>query len=225
MNKSILVLAFFFFSTFCFAQKEEIESVMNVAYKEIVPAGFEYFNLIDSSIDHTFPFCISLPDTLDDKAFFINNPGFRISEFLQIQFPGRLNWKDYAIEKSRIFDYKSIPKFESQIRINHLVPFNTPKEKVALMEENRAFNEIILPVKKHWGRKKTAKKLVAKREAYAGKIRPEDKNYFSFSAPVFSKDQQFAIVRLNASGYGFSCIFKKTGYVWAKVYLYNRWVS
>jgi hypothetical protein len=223
MTKTITILILSFFSTFSFGQTKEIENFINQAYQQIVPSNYAYYNLVDSSYATEFDKYSLEQDELNQ--ILKDNPDFPINYFLQNGNEiNILNWNNYHLEKAQVYSLKSIPKFAGQIRINHLVPFKTPKQKLDSLEKAKNYNEVIVPVKSSWGDKRKNKEIKKAWIKYSNSIRTEDKIYFTFSTPFFSDTKLYAIVALNYSSGGAKYIFKKVDNKWTEIFMFGRWM-
>lgn len=224
MTKLITTILFTVFSTFSFGQNEQVESFINQAYKQIVPLSFDYYNLVDSSFVTEFDKYSLEKDELKDLLQ--NNPDFPYESFIQKSKNSvLLSWTDYKLTKAKVYSYKAVPKFSSQIRINRLVPFNTSQKSLDSLNMTRKYNEVIVPVKKSWGVKRRNKEIKRAWTNYSNSVRTEDKDYYRFSTPIFSDNELYAIVTLNQSGRGATYIFKKVDNKWTEIFLFKRWVS
>jgi hypothetical protein len=82
---------------------------------------------------------------------------------------------------------------------------------------------MIVPVKKHWSKKRIDKEIQKTWDKYSNSIKPENKTYFSFSTPLIIDN--YAIVTLNQSVRGASYIYKKTNGIWKQILTFRRWVN
>ena len=203
--------------------KENIEELINIAYKEIVPADYNYFNLVDSSsVMKLNKYDL---DFREHKKFFEENPDFNPEEFItKATIAQRLNWKDYIIEKAVIKAYKDFPRYAYHVRVSGLVPFNTPQRVIDSLKSNKRY-DIVVPVKKSWTKKRIEKETEKKWQEYDAGFKPEDRNIYRFYTPLFSDDKLYAIVQLDGSGQGKYIVFKKVNGQWTKIYDFGMWVA
>ena len=207
-----------------FGQSKEVENLINQVYLQIVPSNYEYYNLVDSSSITRFDKYSLEQDELNQ--ILKDNPDFPINNFLQkSNGTNFLNWNKYHLDKAKIYSIKSIPKFESQSRINRLVPFKTSNQKLDSLEKTKKYYEVIVPVKNSWGDKRRNKEIKKAWTKYSNSIKAEDKIYYRFSTPIFSDNELYAIVTLNQSGRGATHIFKKVNNRWTEIFMFGRWVS
>lgn len=224
MAKTITTLILAFFSTFSFGQNKEVENFINQAYLQIVPANYEYYNLIDSSFATEFDnYSIEKNDL---NQLLKDYPDFPMTYFLQKGNESNiLNWNNYHLDKAKVYSQKSIPKFESQSRINKLIPFKTSRQKLDSLEKTKEYYEAIVPIKHSWSDKRRNKEIKKAWTKYSNSIKTEDKIYYGFSTPFFSDNYLYAIVTLNQSGRGATHIFKKVDNKWTEIFVFRRWVS
>lgn len=208
----------------CFSQdKKEIEELMNVAYKEIVQSNYTYFNLIDSS--QTILLKQSDFDRFD-KTFWIDSPDFDKKEFIaKAASAQKINWRDYKIEKAVVYSFEAVPKYATSTGFTRIIEFNTPKEVIDSLEQNKAYYEIIVPVKKSWSEKRIQKEINNKWKEHYKNMPSEDIYYYRFYTPLLSEDKSYAIVRLDSNSGGSCFIFKKVNGEWIRVYKFRSWIS
>lgn len=224
--KYILQALLVFTSTLGFGQSQKINELINQAYPEIVPSNFKYFNLIDSSNILRLDKYSLDTFNIEIRDFLKNNPDFSMPEFIEKSKVARkINWRDYSIKKSRIYSYDSIPKFESGFWRTITVPYNTSKKIFDSLEKKKEFDEIVIRVKANWNDDKIWEVATKKRKQDEMQIRKEDRRYFSFSTPLFSDDNKYAIIQLNKTSQGHCCIYKFQNNQWIKVLVFGGWVS
>ena len=224
--KVISCLFFLFSSIVCIGQSADIEALINVAYKEIVPQTFVYFNLVDSSFVMKFDKYKMDYREMEHKAFFKVNPEFNVSEFVALSLHAKkINWKNYSIENAAIYSYDSIPKFPEQVRITRYVTYDIQANLLDSLQKAKKYDEIIVPVKKFWGKKKIKEATETAWKEYENNVKLENTLYFRFSTPLISTDKKYAVIELYTSGRGAYYIFKKVNGKWEFAYVFGRFVS
>ena len=133
--------------------------------------------------------------------------------------------KHYHLNKTKVYSLSSIPKFESQVRVNKIVQFKTSKQKLDSLEKTKEYNQVIVPIKSFWGDKRRKEEIEKAWTKYSNNTRTEDKIYFRFSTPIFSDNKLYAIITLNQSGTGATHIFKKVDDKWTEIFVFKRWVN
>lgn len=207
---------FFSLSIFCFGQSREIEKLANEAAKTIVPKDFRYFNLVDSSfimkIKHST--LSNYNPKLDE--FIKDNPDFNVQEILSLSEKAeRISWHNYKIDRAILYQYNNIPKFATHLRIIHEIPFETSQFIQDSLNQNKKYNEVILPVKKSWSKKRRNKEANKKWEERDKNTVLENKKYFIFSTPIFSSNGKYAIMQLITGGEGsITYVFKRKNKNW-----------
>ncbi|PXV68068.1 hypothetical protein CLV62_10299 [Dysgonomonas alginatilytica] len=213
--KKLILLIFLSYSIFSFSQNSEIEKLVNVAYKTIVPKNFKYYNLIDSSFILDLKRTISCNPQLE--KFIQANPDFKLSEFLSSSNSlDRISWYNYKIEGANLYSYNDIPKFATHLQIVNLIPFKTSKSVLDSLNHNKKHNEVIVPVKRWWSKSRIEKETKKKWDERDESTILENKKYFKFSTPIFSLDFRYAIIELITGGE------TSTTYVFKKVD--NNWI-
>lgn len=222
MIRLIVILLNLLLFTKLFGQKAKIESLVNQAYKEIVPNNFEYYNLIDTSFVTRFDKYSFEKYELD--SLLQKYSDFPIDIFIQKEKDNLfLNWATYNLDKAKVYSYENIPKFESQVRFNRLIPFNTSQQTIDSLKKTKKYNEVIIPIKKHWSKKRIDKEIKKVWTNYSNSIKIENKIYFFFSTPIIVDN--YAIITLNQTGRGATHIFKKEGDIWKEIFVFERWIS
>lgn len=220
MQRLFVIILSLFLTTKLYGQKSEIENLINQASKKVVPTNFEYYNLIDSSFISNFGEHSLEPRKL--KELLKEHPDFPLEKFIKTQKDRYiLNWADFNLKNAKIYPYATIPKFESQIRIVQLRPFNTPKPLLDSLKKSKKYNEIIVPVKRYWSEKRINKETEKAWEDYSNSVKTENKVFFQFSTPIFVDN--YAIISLNTSGGGSQCIFKKINDKWERIFIVTGW--
>ncbi|RYJ43800.1 hypothetical protein [Flavobacterium beibuense] len=225
MKNSFFALLFFT-GIFCFAQeKEEIEELMNDAYKLVVPAEYDYFNLADSSevlklerYELDFPFI--------SNSFFEENPDFNPDEFItKTAIAKKINWKDYNIEKAAISSYQDVPKYSKRFKVQTIVSYDTSQRVVDSLENTKAYNEIIIKREKGWSEERIEEEAKKKWEEweqeYDKSIRKEDTGFYIFYTPLISQDKKYAIVQVGDHVPRKAAIYKKVNGKWVNVYVFK----
>lgn len=191
-----------------------IESLVNTVVKEKIPAGLRYFNLVDSS---SFRQISSLYfDPLDLNDFLKANPGFNPQAITtSVKESAPVNWTHYAISNARIYPNKQIPYrgLNEFVQVITLLDAQTP-DSVLEKSRNNAAGRIVIRKTAGWDEEKQKAAVRQERERLRNTIPPEDQDYYSISAPLFSKDLQYAVIELAASRKGHRYIYKRINGTW-----------
>lgn len=223
MKRAILCGIFLVSFSKAFAQASPdslISSLVNAVYLERVnPAAKFYYlykkgeNLDLNKID------IVPSDFLNEKELLKDVP---VNELLVAtkQDTTSIDWSNYNLVSAKCV-LKPPVRYSYSVKITKIVPFNAPDSMV-----QRLRNEGIIPVRlKSSISNKQYDKLTKKAlERYEKDTPIENKNFYFFSKPVFSKNRQYALIALNGSGRGCLYIFKLSEGKWIKVYQFNCWV-
>lgn len=215
MKKPILFLFLCSFTFLCLGQNLEIEKLVNEASKTVVPKDFRFYNLVDSSFILNINHLTSYNPQLE--KFIKNNPDFKLSEFLAASNNlKKMNWHDYKINGAHLYSYNDIPKFATHLQLTTIIPYKISKSELDSLNNNKKYNEVIVPVKKWWSKKKIKKEVQKKWNEQNERVILENKKYFKFSTPIFSLDFKYAIIELIIGGE------KSTTYVLKKID--NNWI-
>jgi len=212
--KKLILFIFLSHCFLCFSQNNEIEELVNKASEIVVPKDFKYYNLVDSSfvldIDR-----LANSNPLLEK-FIKNNPDFKLSEFPSLSNGlGKLNWNNYKIEKAHLYSYNDIPKFATHLKLVTIISDKTSKSELDSLNRIKKYNEVIVPVKERWSKKRVEKEVEKKWGERNQSVELENKKYFKFSTPIFSSDHKYAIIQLVTGGErSITYIFKKVNNYW-----------
>lgn len=205
-----------------FGQNTDFENLINQIYTDIVPKDFEYYNLVDSSFITKFDQYSLEPDEL--TVIKTKYRDFPYEKFIQkSKIFEIINWKNYHLKNAKIYSIDSIPKFESQIKSTILVPYKINQEELDSLNKVKKYYEVIVPIKKSWGRKKIDKEIEKTWDERSKNVKAENKIYFRFSTPLIIND--YAIITLNQSGRGASYLYKYIDGFWTQIFIFKRWVS
>lgn len=213
MKKYILFI-FFILSISCLSQTLEIEKLVNKASTIVVPNDFKYFNLVDSSFILDIKCLISYNPQI--QKFIKDNPDFKSAEFLSTSNNlEKKHWHSYKINRVHLYPYNDIPKFTTHLRIIKEVPYKTPKSELDSLSRTKEYNQVIVPVKKWWSKKRGNREIEEKWAERHNNTKLEDKEYFKFSTSIFSLNYEYAVIEVITGGEGrVICVFKKVDDDW-----------
>lgn len=216
----LLLCICLFFSTTS-AQHKIIEDFINQAAREIVPANFNYYNLVDSSFIIKFNQYSFEPD--DHKQILAQYPDFPLDSFLtQVGKSTLINWKDFDLSKAKLYSRQTVPKLETGIRVFKTVSYDTPKKIIDSLNNLKPHTALTVPVKKHWNNERIDQACDKAYEQYIKRVPREERVYFRFSTPLIIDD--YAMVSLNTTGSGATYIFKRINNFWQKIFMLEHWV-
>lgn len=215
MKKLIFFIFSFGSAILCLGQSLEIEKLVNEASKKVVPKDFRFYNLVDSSFILDINRLISSFNPQLEK-FIKNNPDFKLSEFLSASYDlGKIDWHNYKINGVHLYPYNDIPKFATHLQLVTIISYKISKSKLDSLNHCKKYNEVIVPVKKWWSKKKIKKEVEKKWNERNESTILENKKYFNFSTPIFSLDFKYAIIELVTGGEGSTTyVFKKIDNDW-----------
>ena len=222
MQKIIFIIIIFQISNISFGQNADFENLINQIYKDQVPENFEYYNLVDSSFVTKFD---KYSLELDEISFLQKHySDFPYEELINASNNCYvISWNNYDLKNAKIYSIDSIPKFESQFRINIIVPYKISQVEFDSLNRKKKNYEVIVPVKKYWSEKRIDREIHKAWEKYSNSIEKENKTYFRFSTPLIVNN--YALVTLNQSGRGATYIYKNTNGIWKQLLIFRRWIS
>lgn len=208
--KKLILFIFLFYSTFCLGQRLEIEKLVNEASKIVVPNEFKYYNLVDSSFILDIKRLTSYNPQLE--KFIKDNPDFKLAEFLSASNDlEKFDWHNYKINRAHLYSYNNIPRFATHSRLSTIISYKISKYELDSLSHTKKYNEVIVPVKKWWSKKRIEQEVEAKWNERNNSTILENKKYFIFSSPVFVANYEYAVIEIITGGE------KSTTYVFKKV--------
>ena len=232
MKFNLFIIVSIFLTLNLFGQKSEIENLINqIAYDE-VPESFDYYFLVPKSLEqpkiydsiqnyHIEEFRTKDKDTI--TALFYQKAENEIE----------VDWNNYNLEKAKCVNYKkgdyqpTSPPTRKNIQF---VRYNIGQKEYDSLTKNRKPHTIVVKKKwlwrknRFWENKKLHNELIKAWEIDEA-IHKEEKFYFSFSKPLFSKDKKYARISIfinrRCDGYGFTAIYKKDNGIWKRILDYN----
>lgn len=221
MCKFITTILIILFPIFSFGQKNNIEILINQIYTDVVPENFEYYNLVDSSFTMDFNKYSILPEELTFLK--TEYKDFPYEEFIQNnKISSIINWRDYHLEKAKIYSIDSIPKFQTQMQLTQFVPYKINQDKLDSLNRTKKYYEVIVPIKKNWSNKKIEKEIEKAWKARVKYVKVENQIYFRFSTPIIIDN--YAIITLNQGHTGASYIYKYIEESWIQIFTFRRWI-
>lgn len=212
------------FPTILFSQNSEIEKLINSIVEDEIPKQFSYFNLVDSS----FTFQVFFPHFEEDLKEIISDYKIQdldYNDFFQDRKDSVINFDYLNIDKARIYNEETIPHHFKLIKKTTLVPFNYPKDRLDNLNENKYFDELIVPVRKNWSKKKINKKVDKAWKDYEHSIKIEDKVFYCISTPLFSKDKKYSLITLKRNNAGHYLLYKKENDEWIQISDFGWWAN
>ncbi|NDV47212.1 hypothetical protein D0T49_09160 [Paludibacter sp. 221] len=212
--KKLIIFIFLSYTILSFSQNNEIEKLVNKASGIVVPKDFKYYNLLDSSFVLDVNRLINY-NPLFEK-FIKNNTDFKLFEFLSsFDSLEKISWSNYKIEKAHLYSYDNIPKFATHSKLVTIISYKTSKSELDSLNRIKKYNEIIVPVKKWWPKKRIEKEIDKKWDEREKNTVLENQKYFEFSTPVFSSNYKYAIIQLITGGErSMTYVFKKVDNDW-----------
>ena len=219
---------FFYFLLFCCfhakAQNALIRDLINQVAKEIVPSENSYYNLVDSS------FIIKVDKyTLDEREKYVLlklHPNFPISLLEQVSDSTILTWKIFKLDRARYYSIVEMPRHMSNgYRISKIVSNNYSQFQIDSINQKISSSELYVKVKQKWNERKVQKAYERAWKRNDSLIQKEDKIYFSFSTPIFSKDHKYAVVRVRYGSVEKSLIYEWDSNHWKKIYEFGLTVA
>lgn len=232
MKKTIFIL-FLIITSFSFGQKSDIENLINQISNNEVPEDFKFYYLVQKSLHQ--------PEIYDSISLYQKTTLLR----QDLNFPLELtnernnesvNWKKYSFKKVKFvlneYNYQTTsPPTSKKVEF---VRYNTDEKELERLNNNKKPHTLIIRKKWLWNKRRIwdnekFKKELVKAWNLEEKQNLEEKIYFQFSKPIFSKNGKYARVSIlknrRCNGNGFTAIYKKNNGIWKKLIEYNRVVS
>ncbi len=227
--KQILSIILIFLTLNLFGQKAEIEELINQIAAKEVPENFDYYFLIPKSMEQ--------PKIYDS----LQNYQIRELKMIDKNFPLKLiyeqgnntiNWKNYDLKKveyvSDEYVNRKSPPTKKSVRF---VKYNINKKEYDSLTKNRKPHTLIIKKKWIWNKnrilenKKFHNELIKAWDIDEENNR-EEKIYFQFSKPIFSKDEKYAKISIFKSqrckGNGFTALYRNENGTWKKLIEFNQ---
>ena len=196
-----------------------ITSFVNTVYTEVVEPEMKFYYLNEKGINPRFD-KYDLSELRNDKEIQDEIP---LEEFISViaSDTSSINWNNYALIKAKCVK-KRINNYTHSYRIINILPYNT-SDSVITQKRNKGIVSVL--VKKGMSKKRIQAETDKAIQKYEQSFSAEDKAYYTFSKPVFSKNRDFALISLNRSYTGCIYIFKLVNGKWTKKFVYRCWVS
>lgn len=201
-------------TSFCIGQNIEIQKLVNEVSKVVVPKDFRFYNLVDSSfildIMHLIPY------NPEFEKFTKDNPAFKLSDFSSATNElGQIDWNNYKINGAHLYPYNDVPKFATHLRLTTILSHKISKLELDSLNHFKKYNEIIVPIKKWWSKKRIEKEVEKKWTERDTNTILENKKHFRFSTPIFSSNQRYAIIEIITGGErSITYVFEKVNSNW-----------
>ena len=211
-----------------FFDKPEIKNLINQIIDYEIPENFEYFFLIPESLEQT-----KIKDSLQNyqiRELKIMDKHFPVN-LIYIKSKEILNWKNYDLNLAKYIPDEQIkhtsPPTIKKIRF---VKYNLKQREYDSLIRNREPHTLIVKKKWFWKKNKiwaNEKFHTELKEAWRidNEKNIEEKVYFQFSKPIFSKDGKYAKVSVfknwRCNGSGFTALYKNDNGNWKKLIEFN----
>lgn len=223
MKKILLFLLFTFQLN---GQELDIKTIMNLVINEEIPENFTFFNLVDTNlIDRIENY--SLPNS-DKRELLSKYLDFPIDLIINPKIDStKRNWTNYNLNKAKVnseYICKEIVKNQSI-----LFRAKNQKEYDSIVSKNLP-NLIAIIINPKWSERKINSKIKKAYELHQPTIQKiENKVYFHFTYPIFSKEKGFFRITIfeskSRSGIAKTFIYKIENNKILQVYEYGRWTT
>ncbi|WP_339701439.1 hypothetical protein [uncultured Marixanthomonas sp.] len=226
--KQIFLIISIFFALNLFGQNPDIKNLIDQIADCEVPENFEYYFLV--------------PESLEKPKIYDSLQNYQIRELKMIDknFPVNLiyeksdktlNWSNYDFKNVKYVPDERIqqtsPPTSKKVRF---VKYNIEQKEYDSLTKNREPHTLIVRKKWFWNKNKIwdndkfhAELKKAWRIDRESNI--EEKVYFQFSKPIFSKDSKYARVSVfknwRCKGRGFTALYKNDDGNWKKLIEFN----
>ncbi|TYA52731.1 hypothetical protein [Formosa maritima] len=229
MQRKIFIIIFLI-SINIFGQKSEIENLINHISENEIPENFEYYFLVSKSLEQ--------PKIYDSIQHYHigelrTTKNDQIVKLYYQKNDEKVDWKDYDLKNVKFvineYNYPTTsPPTSKNIRF---VKYNIEQKEYDSLTQNRKPNTIIVRKKWLWKKNKIERNKKFHNELIKAWKLDEEKNkeekvYFQFSKPIFSKDNKYARISIfinrRCNGNGFTAIYKNDNGTWKKLIEYNK---
>tara|TARA_R110000751_G_scaffold304284_1_gene419653 strand:- start:62 stop:811 length:750 start_codon:yes stop_codon:yes gene_type:complete len=228
MQKKLSILLLLLFTLHSFGQKTEVEELINQIAEKEIPENFDYYFLVPQSIEQPHIY-----DTLQNfqiRELRMENKDFPI-ELIYEQSDKRTNWKKYDFKDARYvpeeYIYNTSPPTTTKVEF---VRYNINQSDYDKLIVNKKPHLLIVKKKWFWNKNRIFKNEKFRNELFKAREidaerKKEEKIYFGFSIPIFSKDGKYAKISINrqkrCKGNGFTALYKKQNGTWEKLMEFN----
>ena len=228
MKQKLLIISIFF-SLISFGQNPDVKNLINQIADYEVPESFEYYFLVPESLEQ--------PKIYDS----LQNYQIRELKMMDKNFPTNLiyeklgetvNWKNYHLKKVKYVPNERIKQISPPINKKvRFVKYNIGKKEYDSLIKNREPHTLIIKKKWFWNKNKIMDNdkfhaELKKAQQIDKENNIEEKIYFQFSKPIFSKDGKYAKVSVfknwRYNGRGFTALYKNDDGNWKKLIEFNE---
>ncbi len=203
------------------AQDTLFTKFVNSVYNEVVDTNSTYYYLLNIGKNPQF----DTYDLIDLKAIIDNSKNetrdIPFQDFIDLikADTTKVNWCKLNLEKAKCVDKDHGPKYSYMLRVLNYIPYNS-KDSIILDLENKG----IIPVLLKPGMSKKQMKAQEKLALAKYQSKPiDEKQFYSFSKPIFSKNNKYVLIELNKSESGCLFIFKFSAGKWKRLLEFRCW--
>ncbi len=230
--KITLCICLLITTAFSFGQDSEIENLINQVAIDVVPNSFAYYFLVPKSrIQPKIYDSLKNYQIRELKKTYTNLP-------LNLTYKSTnktTNWKMYNLKNVQYPSNKYInPIAPPRTKTVTFVKYNIKKQEYDSLVKTKPPHTIIVKKKWLWRKNRIWKNKTFYEELITAwkkdlKEKLEEKIYFQFSKPIFTKDKKYAIISVfknwRCKGHGFTALYRKENGKWNKLIEYNRLAS
>ncbi len=235
--QKFIIIVLFLISLSIYGQKAEVEDLINQIAISEVPENFENYFLVPKSLKQ--PKACEPLQKYRIRELRMSYKDLPL-DLIYKQDKENTDWKDYNLKNveyvynEHIHDeyiYRTSPPASKHVQF---VNYNIDQKKYHNLIKNKKPHTLIIKKKwlwnkkKIWDNKKFYNELIKAWEIDE-ELNLEEKVYFQFSRPVFSKDRKYVRVSVfkngRCKGNGFTALYKNVNGVWNKLIEYNQVVS
>lgn len=214
-----LIFIFIFLSISGYSQSK-IDKLMNQVANDLIPKNFNYYNLLENSLqDEKANDSINISSPKTKREFLESYPNFPFELGLKVKSE-KINWKNYNLEKAKYITEEQAKKITGIITEVYFVDENIEIEKYDYLNENKDFNELIVKKNKKWTDEEI-RTVIVKSLKEDAELQKENKVYFVFSNPIFSNDNEYARVSVlsnrRCKGECITYIYHYKNEVWTQI--------
>ena len=231
--KKITFILFVLICSFSFGQKSEIENLITQIANNEIPENYKYYFIVSKSLEQS-----KIYDSIQNyqiRELRMSDKNFPLNLIYQ-KNEEITNWTEYELKNSRYvhneYNYQTTsPPTSKNVRF---VKYNIGQKEYNSLTKNRNPHTVIVKKKWFWSKNRIWKNEKFKEELIKAwkideKYNIEEKVYFRFSKPIFSKDKKYARISIfknrRCNGNGFTALYKNDKGTWKKLIEFNQLAS
>ncbi len=224
-----IIILLLIFNLNSFGQKTEIENLINQIRLYEVPENFNFYYVVQKSLSQPKEFdSLQLYQKVKLLRQDLNFP----LELINLRKNENVDWKNYDLKNVKyvINEYNYQTTSPPTSKKVEFVKYNIDQKQYDSLIKSTKPHSLIVKKKWYWNKRRVwdNKKFydeLVKAWKMDEKQSIEEKVYFQFSKPIFSKDREYAKVSIfknrRCKGNGYTALYKNDNGIWKKLIEYN----